>query len=117
MVCTPCEPLVIDLDPIIDADLPLVGTCRVSSGGTAVATSAETLGQPTAPQRTPLPPAPRVCAAHGCGATTGLRRCGGCRAVRYCSVECSRAHWRAHKAECHRLQAEAAAAAAASGLV
>ncbi|KXZ44339.1 hypothetical protein GPECTOR_69g432 [Gonium pectorale] len=31
----------------------------------------------------------------------GLRRCGGCGAVRYCSVDCQRAHWRAgHSAEC-----------------
>ena len=56
--------------------------------------------------------APHVCAVPGCGATTGLKRCSGCHAVRYCSVECSRAHWRAHKTECWRLQAEAEAAAA-----
>ena len=55
------------------------------------------------------PATPRVCAAPGCGATRGLRRCGGCTAVRYCSAACSRAHWRAHKAECRRLQAERAA--------
>ena len=57
-----------------------------------------------------LPAAPRVCAAPGCGATRGLRRCGGCASVRYCSAACSRAHWRAHKAECRRLQAERAQA-------
>ena len=60
---------------------------------------------PAAPPPT-LPAAPRVCAAPGCGATHGLRRCGGCGTVRYCSAACSRAHWRAHKAECRRLQAE-----------
>lgn len=48
---------------------------------------------------------PCICGALGCGATTGLKRCGGCRAVRYCSVECCRAHWKAHKAECRRVQA------------
>ena len=59
----------------------------------------------------PSPPAPpRVCAALGCGALTGLKRCGGCGAVRYCSVECSRTHWREHRAECRRLQAARAAA-------
>ena len=55
---------------------------------------------------------PRVCAAPGCGATSGLRRCAGCATVRYCSAACSRAHWREHRAECRRLQAEQAAAAA-----
>ena len=49
---------------------------------------------------------PRICAAPGCGATTGLKRCGGCRAVRYCSVECSQTNWKAHKTECRRMQAE-----------
>ena len=58
-----------------------------------------------------LSPAPHICAAPGCGATTGLRRCGGCCAVRYCSMACSRAHWQVHKAECRRAQAEAAEAA------
>ena len=58
---------------------------------------------------------PRMCAAPGCGATTGLHRCGGCGTVRYCSTACSRAHWREHRAECRRLQAEHAAAAAAQG--
>ena len=55
----------------------------------------------------------RTCAAPGCGATCGLRLCGGCGTVRYCSEACSRAHWRAHRADCRRLQAEQAAAAAA----
>ena len=52
----------------------------------------------------------RVCAAPGCGATRGLRRCGGCGAVRYCSEACSRAHWREHRADCRRVQAERQAA-------
>ena len=62
-----------------------------------------------------IPPRPpRVCAAPGCGATRGLKRCSGCGAVRYCSAKCSKAHWRAHKAECRRLQAERGAAGGAS---
>jgi len=76
--------------------------------------AADTGGQAAGPAAAPpaaRPPAPKVCAAEGCGATRGLRRCGGCASVRYCSMECSRAHWRAHKAECRRLQAAAAAAA------
>ncbi|EFN51606.1 hypothetical protein CHLNCDRAFT_54991 [Chlorella variabilis] len=52
----------------------------------------------------------RVCAAEGCGNTSGLRRCSGCRAVRYCSEACSHAHWKAHKIECRRLHTAAAAA-------
>ena len=64
------------------------------------------------PAASPAVAAPRVCAAEGCGATTGLRRCGGCGRVRYCSVECSKAHWFAHRADCKRWRAEVAAAAA-----
>lgn len=56
----------------------------------------------------------RVCAAPGCGATRGLKRCGGCGTARYCSEACSRAHWREHRNECRRLQAEKAAAAASA---
>ena len=48
----------------------------------------------------------KICAAPGCGATRGLRLCGGCGTVRYCSEACSHAHWREHRAECRRLQAE-----------
>ena len=73
---------------------------------------------PGEPQAASLKP-PRMCAAPGCGNTSGLRKCGGCHTVRYCSQECCRAHWPEHRAECRRLQAEAAAeaeeAAAAAG--
>ena len=61
------------------------------------------------------PPAPRICAAPGCSATSGLRRCGGCGTVRYCSAACSHAHWREHRAKCWRLQAEQAAGAEGGG--
>lgn len=33
------------------------------------------------------------------------KRCGGCGAVRYCSVACSKQDWRAHRAACRALQA------------
>ena len=56
----------------------------------------------------------RMCAAPGCGGTRGLHRCGGCGAVWYCGPGCSRAHWREHRAECRRLQAATAQAAAAA---
>jgi len=58
--------------------------------------------------------APRVCAAPGCGNMCGLKRCGGCRSVRYCGEACRNAHWPEHKAECRRLQAAAAAPGAAN---
>lgn len=61
------------------------------------------------------------CAHVGCTTVSGTseaeirgKRCGGCGAVRYCGTACSRADWRAHKAVCKVLQAEAAAAAAAA---
>ncbi|KAL4421289.1 hypothetical protein ABPG75_010580 [Micractinium tetrahymenae] len=44
-------------------------------------------------------------------AETRGKRCGGCRAVRYCSAACSREDWRAHKAACRALQAAAGAGA------
>lgn len=80
------------------------------SGSTAAAMSLQGSGS-TAPAVSP-PAAPqaatstasKVCAAPGCGAAAGLRRCSGCKAVRYCSLACSRTHWQAHKAECRRIQ-------------
>ncbi len=78
----------------------------------ATAPSAAEAAVPTTPAQPARPP--RMCAAPTCCATSGLRRCGGCGTVRYCSVECSRAHWREHKAECRRLQAVKAAAAEAA---
>ena len=72
---------------------------------------------PSATQTAPIaqpPRPPRTCAAPGCSVTRGLRLCGGCGSVRYCGEACSRAHWRAHRAECRRLQAEQADEAAAA---
>ena len=79
-------------------------------GSTAAASSSAASAPAVQPPSSPA----RVCSAPGCGATHGLKRCGGCGAVRYCSAECSRAHWREHRVECRRLQAERAPAAAAA---
>ena len=76
----------------------------------SIAAAAPAAGQP-ARQRPRRPR--RTCDAAGCNATHGLRLCGGCGTVRYCSEACSRAHWREHRAECRRQQAEKAAEAAA----
>lgn len=40
-----------------------------------------------------------------------LKLCGGCRKVRFCSVECSKSAWKEHKKECRAWAAAAAAAA------
>ncbi len=42
-----------------------------------------------------------------------LQMCSGCRSSWYCSCYCQRSHWRAHKAECRRVQGEARRASAA----
>lgn len=54
-----------------------------------------------------------VCAAEGCDATKGLKKCSGCKAVRYCCREHQVAHWAAHKHECRQRAAEMRAAAEA----
>ena len=49
----------------------------------------------------------QACALPACGAREvsvhQFKRCGGCKAVVYCSAECAKAHWKAgHKRECSR---------------
>ncbi|KDQ13824.1 hypothetical protein BOTBODRAFT_361666 [Botryobasidium botryosum FD-172 SS1] len=38
------------------------------------------------------------------GTTVTLMQCSSCKKVAYCSKECQRAHWPAHKKNCKRLQ-------------
>jgi hypothetical protein len=42
------------------------------------------------------------CSNPGCDGA-GLRKCQGCKQVRYCGVECGLAHRPLHKAECKRI--------------
>jgi hypothetical protein len=57
-----------------------------------------------------------ITCATGCG-KPGTKRCNGCKAVFYCSVECQRIHWKqnGHKAACKKTQAGIAAAMASNG--
>ena len=41
-----------------------------------------------------------VCYADGCSNTINLKRCSGCRRVRYCSEECQLKDWQEHKTCC-----------------
>lgn len=41
----------------------------------------------------------RPCARTGC-LRRGSKKCGGCFKARYCSTECQRQHWEAHKEHC-----------------
>ena len=46
----------------------------------------------------------QACAA--CGSADATLRCSACKAARYCSKECQKAHWKGHKAVCKQLRAE-----------
>jgi hypothetical protein len=43
--------------------------------------------------------AKKHCSNPGC-AGAGLKKCTGCKQVRYCGQQCQLAHWPAHKANC-----------------
>lgn len=49
-----------------------------------------------------LTPTAHRCAYPICGdvASSGFKRCGKCKLVRYCSSKCQTAHWKAHKRVC-----------------
>ena len=47
------------------------------------------------------------CAAAGCASEEASSTCGRCEAVRYCSRECQRADWKAHKGACAAAQSGA----------
>lgn len=95
--------------------MPRMASCSPDQDSAALHSMANDIAaispaiQPPAARQQPTQRPARVCAAEGCDATRGLRRCGGCGTVRYCSEACCKAHWRAHKAECRRLQVVAKA--------
>jgi ankyrin repeat protein len=45
------------------------------------------------------------CSKPGCGGA-GIKKCTGCKQVRYCGQACQLAHWSAHKAACKAHQAK-----------
>ena len=70
---------------------------------------AQLVGTAASPRDSTAGPAeqPRKRCAN-CGATSGggvkLKKCGGCRRVRYCSAECQAAQWYQHKLVCARIE-------------
>ena len=50
----------------------------------------------------------RICANCGLETTAKLQKCGRCRRVRYCSLECQEAHWPSHRIDCRRRTKEVA---------
>ncbi len=50
----------------------------------------------------PGEPGERRC-SHCGKAAQNLKKCSGCRQVRYCNAECQRAHWPQHKKDCRGL--------------
>lgn len=47
-----------------------------------------------------------TCAACNRVAESGLKRCSACNSVRYCNVDCQRAHRKVHRKECVRIAEE-----------
>jgi hypothetical protein len=53
----------------------------------------------TSPEQTAYLEAKTHCSNPGCGGA-GIKKCTGCKQVRYCGKQCQLAHWPAHKADC-----------------
>jgi hypothetical protein len=57
------------------------------------------------PEQTAYLEAKTHCLRFGCSGA-GLLKCTGCKQARYCGEHCQLAHWKVHKADCRRLNAE-----------
>lgn len=68
--------------------LPSAAGSGPSEGADAPGAAPQAPAQPVHPDAAVQPSQQRsVCAAEGCGRTSGLKRCAGCGAVRYCRWE------------------------------
>jgi hypothetical protein len=67
---------------------PNATAASISRGGTSV-------------EQTAYLEAKTHCSSPGCSGA-GIKRCTGCKQVRYCGEACQLAHWTAHKADCKR---------------
>ena len=86
------------------------------AGLSAVPSLAQQQGEEAAASLRPLAVARRCCHM-GCTNLAGsseaelpTKQCSGCHVARFCSAECSRAAWRAHKQVCRQLAVQAAQA-------
>jgi len=59
----------------------------------------------------------RTCAHCGPMADAALvmKVCQGCKAAHYCGPACAKLHWKAHKKECRRIEAESKQVVAGRG--
>jgi hypothetical protein len=57
------------------------------------------------------------CAAAGCASEEASSLCSRCQAVRYCSRECQRTDWKAHKPVCAAAQPQAFSRKATGGII
>lgn len=111
--------------------LPPAAEVRAADSSALIAADQPAGSQPAAATAAPsgaVPPSSTAASAAGgavkqcsvCGKRAGdpgvdkTRLCGGCRAVRYCSYQCQKADWRAHKKACQATVTAAKAAAAAA---
>ena len=105
--------------PIVDA--AAAAMAAVAAVAAEDAAAAQPAAEPAAAlpaqeqqEQQPQQPAERRCAACGVAEAPGhlLQKCAGCVKERYCSLDCQRGHWAAHKAECRRERQRRQAAAA-----
>lgn len=92
---------------VVDVDLPaLLLVVRIARTGERVLVtheqvlcSREQLAPPVAPVVVPVLSQTQICGWSGCTAA-GARACSACGVARYCSRECQRKAWKAHRAVC-----------------